>query len=151
MFRDNFDDVSSSCSLLLNEESKIAYTVNRNDPYLIAKCEYSVDPSEIARHNFTEAVYLKQAVISKELGLLFLESTSKLKLNVPVFFARVYEIGGFQRIFYNQKAIKECVGDLFMKEFTFDYQTYYEEYLLPLEKSPDFTDTAMLINIQYMP
>ena len=145
------EDVREKCSLLLNDESKVAYTVNRHDCGILAECQYSVETCDIARHNFTEGVYLLQALISPLLGKQFLESTEKLQLNVPVFFARVLELGGFIRIFYNAINIRACVGESFRQEFTFEYQSFYEIYLRPLEDAPDFADTAKIINILCMP
>ena len=103
-------DVAEKITLLLNDESTIAYSVNRSDLSLSAESNFSADPCVIAEHNFTEAVYLQQAIISKQRGTAFLESTSKLKLNVPVFFGRVLEIGGGLRIYYNSANIRQCVG-----------------------------------------
>ncbi len=145
------EDVAEKCLLLLNHESKVAYTVNRHDCGAVVECQYIVETSDIARHNFTEAVYLQQALISSLQGKQFLESTEKLQLNVPVFFARVLELGGFARIVYNAKNIRACVGESFRKEYTFEYQNFYDTYLRPLEDSPDFTDTAQIINILSMP
>jgi hypothetical protein len=156
MSRNNFylptdASVDEKCTLLLNEDGEIPFTVNRNDLSLIAESEFSADPCDIAQHNFTEAVFLKQAIMSKNRGTTFLELTSKLKLNVPVFFGRVLELGGGIRIYYNPKNIRECVGIGFQEEFTNEYQKYYNEYLLPLENLPDFTDTAKIINVMCMP